>query len=54
LVQVMLFCQYPFERASDGANKQRINVVLQRIINVDFRFPEDVQVSTLPFQPNST
>ena len=43
--QVMLFCQYPFERADDDADQERFQKVLQRIIKVDYCFPSDVPVS---------
>ena len=45
LSQVMLFCQYPFEREGDSEDKQRYHIVLQRIINVDYTFPSDSNIS---------
>lgn len=45
LVQVMLFCQYPFERAGDSQDKQRFNIVLQRIINVDYNIPSETPIT---------
>ena len=44
-LQVMLFCQYPFERAGDSQDKQRVNIVLQRIMNVDYSFPSEFPIS---------
>ena len=43
--QVMLFCQYPFERASDEQDQGHFQKILKRIINVDYHLPSDVPVS---------
>lgn len=43
--QVMLFCQYPFERASDDQDQGHFQKVLTRIINVDYHIPTNVPIS---------
>lgn len=45
LLYVMLFCQYPFERAADKTDSHRVQKILQRILNVDYEFPENRPVS---------
>jgi len=45
---VMLFCEYPFERVGDAAAQggNKFAKVLERIQKVDYRFPENIPVSS--------
>jgi len=40
MLQVVLFCEYPFERPTDAEDPGRNKLVLERVLNVDFSFPE--------------
>ena len=37
--QVMLFCEYPFERPEDADNRHRFTIVLERVLNVQYTIP---------------
>ena len=45
MLYVMLFCEYPFERAGDGDGGNKFAKVLDRIRRVDYRFPASIPVS---------
>lgn len=45
MLYVMLFCEYPFERPPDRNDDQRFQKILQRILRVDYSFPQSVPVS---------
>jgi serine/threonine protein kinase len=40
MLYVMLFCEYPFERPEDDADKYGFQKVLDRIMRVDYRIPK--------------
>lgn len=42
---VMLFCEYPFERPNDVKDHRRFTLVLERVMNVQYSFPEGIPVS---------
>jgi serine/threonine-protein kinase SRK2 len=39
-MQVMLFCEYPFERPNDAKDHRRFTLVQERVMNVQYSFPE--------------
>jgi len=39
-LQVMLFCEYPFERPNDVKDHRRFTLVSERVMNVQYSFPE--------------
>ena len=39
-LQVMLFCEYPFERPEDANSRHRTDIVLERVVNVQYKIPE--------------
>ncbi|CAK0781057.1 hypothetical protein CVIRNUC_005271 [Coccomyxa viridis] len=45
MLYVMLFCEYPFERAEDAGDPHRFQKVLERILAVDYHFPSSIPVS---------
>ena len=44
----MLFCEYPFERPQDAKDHRRYALVLDRVMNVNYKIPEG---SNLAFHP---
>ena len=36
----MLFCEYPFERPEDAKDRRRFTIVLERVINVQYKIPD--------------
>lgn len=45
MLYVMLFCEYPFERPEDDADKYGFQKVLDRIMRVDYRIPKYPKIS---------
>jgi serine/threonine-protein kinase SRK2 len=45
MLYVMLVGSYPFERAEDKKDPQRLQRMIQRILRVEYSFPERLQVS---------
>ena len=45
MLYVMLFCEYPFERPDDAADANRHQLILERIMVVQYSFPESIPVS---------
>ena len=39
-LQVMLFCEYPFERPEDAKDHRRFTIVLERVLNVQYKIPD--------------
>lgn len=46
MLYVMLFCEYPFERPEDDADKYGFQKVLERILRVDYHIPKYPRVSS--------
>ena len=36
----MLFCEYPFERPQDAKDNRRYALVLDRVMNVNYKIPD--------------
>ena len=45
--QVMLFCEYPFERPEDADNRHRFTIVLERVLNVQYTIPAGMPLPPL-------